>query len=254
MHLATPYAWIEHLPFALWLMGAARPRTVVELGTHSGNSFFAFCQGAKYHDLDARLWAVDTWRGDAHAGYYGDDVYEDVKAYQRRHYPDNASLVRNTFDDAKTAFEPCSVDLLHIDGLHTYDAVKHDFESWKTTLSENAIVLFHDISVRRGDFGVWRLWQELSEQYATFEFAHCNGLGVLAFGKSIPSPADRLFRLAPEQAANLRSLYGRLGQSVRDWRSQSTMLARELDDIKTSRSWKIADFIARVGHLVVRNH
>ena len=79
-HLVEPHAWIEHLPFALWLMGAARPRTVVELGTHTGNSFFAFCQGSKFHELNARLWSVDTWRGDAHAGYYGDSVYEAVRS------------------------------------------------------------------------------------------------------------------------------------------------------------------------------
>src|ERR1035437_8604092 len=36
--------WLEHGPFAFWLIDAVRPRTFVELGTQSGYSFFAFCQ------------------------------------------------------------------------------------------------------------------------------------------------------------------------------------------------------------------
>ncbi len=54
-------------------MEAAKPQRFVELGTHFGTSYFAFCQAAERLDLDCESWAVDTWQDDEHAGFYGEE-------------------------------------------------------------------------------------------------------------------------------------------------------------------------------------
>ena len=68
-------AWIEHIPFAFWLIEAHRPQTFVELGTHQGASYSAFCQAVDRLGLDMHCFAVDTWKGDEHAGFYDEGVF-----------------------------------------------------------------------------------------------------------------------------------------------------------------------------------
>ena len=180
LSLKSPNPWVGHLPFAYWIMGAIRPNIFVELGTHSGNSYFAFCQSAKELHLPTKCYAVDTWQGDTHAGQYDDTVFNEVKSHNEAHYGKFSNLLRMTFDDSLSKFSDGSVNLLHIDGLHTYEAVKHDFETWLPKLAPNAIVLFHDTEIRDHGFGVWKFWAELQEKYNThLSFPHSKGLGVL---------------------------------------------------------------------------
>src|SRR5262245_66166581 len=71
-HLVEPDAWVAHIPFAFWLVAALRPRRLVEMGTHSGNSYCAFAQAVDRLGLSTACFAIDTWRGDAYSGHYGE--------------------------------------------------------------------------------------------------------------------------------------------------------------------------------------
>ena len=178
--LQAPDAWCGHLPFAAWLIRTLEPITFVELGTHSGNSYFSFCQSVRESNLPSKCFAVDTWQGDEHAGNYNDEVFNQVNAHNQAHYTNFSRLLRMTFDDAASYFSDGSIELLHIDGLHTYEAVKHDFETWLPKLAPGAVVIFHDTNVRERGFGVWKLWEELQARYPNnLEFLHSHGLGVL---------------------------------------------------------------------------
>ncbi len=223
--------WIGHAPFAFWLVAALRPRVIVELGTHGGYSYFAFCQAVQRLNLHARCHAVDTWKGDEHAGFYGEEVYEAVHARNECLYAAFSTLVRCTFDEALPRFDDASIDLLHIDGRHHLMDVRHDFETWWPKLSERAVVLFHDTNMRGGDFGVWRYWAEVSVRHPHFEFLHGHGLGVLGVGRDFPEPVRRLFeaRNDPVARVQIREAYGRLGAAIslqRVFERQATELAR----------------------------
>lgn len=161
-------AWYGHVPFAHWIVGASKPRTLVELGTQNGVSYAAFCEAVVRNGLNTRCYAVDTWLGDDQTGHYGEEVYAYFRIFHDERYGAFSELMRCTFDDALTYMSDASVDLLHIDGLHTYEAVRNDFESWRPKLSDSAIVLFHDTNVRERDYGVWRLWEELHAQPTKF--------------------------------------------------------------------------------------
>lgn len=207
-------SWHEHIPFAFALVAAIQPRVLVELGTYRGDSYCAFCQVVEGLALPTSCYAVDTWQGDDHAGSYGKEVFEELRDYHDARYGRFSQLVRSTFDEARAYFDDGSVDLLHIDGLHTWEAVAHDFDSWKAKLSDRAIVLFHDINVRERDFGVWRLWKDLSERHPGFAFVHGHGLGVLAVGAEAPAEVLALCALPAEQQAEIRSRFAALGSRV----------------------------------------
>lgn len=205
-------AWLEHAPFAFWLVGALRPRTIVELGVHHGFSYFAMCQAVRRLDLDTRCFGIDGWGGDDHTGQYGEEVYQQACGYNRD-YGDISRLIRSDFSDACEMFPDGTIDLLHIDGFHTYEAVRHDFETWLPKLSARGIVLFHDTAEYENGFGVYRLWDELRARYPHFAFEHGHGLGVLGVGRSLPAIASRLFQVSADAAQNrdVQRTYERIG-------------------------------------------
>ena len=207
-------AWLEHGPFALWLGESLKPKKFVELGTHNGFSYFAFCESLKLNASPHEAFAIDTWQGDEHAGFYDSDVFSSVNEINSMFFSSFSTLVRSTFQNAVDYFENDSIDLLHIDGLHTYEAVSDDFNTWICKLSETSIVLFHDVNVRERGFGVHKLWAELSKQYPNFAFSHGHGLGVLKVGPK-ETPIDWLFQLDERGVSAFRSYFASLGARIR---------------------------------------
>jgi glycosyltransferase involved in cell wall biosynthesis len=199
----------------MWLTSVLRPRVLVELGTYRGTSFCAFCQAIQTLDLPTRAYAIDTWKGDPHNGTNGPEVLAELRAYHDPRYGSFSTLLETTFDDAAGQFADKEIDLLHIDGYHRYDVVRHDFETWRPKVSDRGIVLFHDISEHKADFGVFQLWEEVAVQYPSFTFRHEHGLGVLAIGKDIPHELGLLLSIGAEDAEGVRTLFGELGRRVR---------------------------------------
>jgi hypothetical protein len=204
--------WVDHMPFGYDLVAALKPKLLVELGTHKGLSFFTFCQAMKEQGVDGTCYGVDTFEGDSHTDKYDESVFNAVQGHARQNYHGIAYLMRMLFNEALAHFSEESVDLLHIDGLHTYEAVSEDFRNWYPKVKPGGVVLFHDVMARIQDFGCWKFWEETAPQHETFTFHHGFGLGVLRKPGGDRSNDAELLKLlfdtsSPEASARLRAFY-----------------------------------------------
>ena len=201
--------WAGHRAFAYDYVRNERPSCIVELGSYYGCSAFAFLQAMKDGGIAGSFYAVDTWEGDSFTkNDYREDIYGQYKEIQDTCFSDwdfsfekdssdkelqkgdtvsdkGAHMLRMTFDEAVRLFEDDSIDLLHIDGSHLYEDVKHDFLTWKNKVKKDGVIFFHDISeeeVFGKVMGSHVFWKELVSQYPlTLEFPFSLGLGVLCF-------------------------------------------------------------------------
>ena len=184
----APSSWWEHVPIAHWMVEKIKPAIIVELGSHYGVSLFSFCEAAEKYSPRTYIYAVDSWNGDEQAGYYDNKVYNQVKEYREANHKQRCALIRETFEEASALFESNTVDLIHIDGLHTYEAVRKDYETWAPKLKQGGTLLFHDCSVREGNFGVWKLWEEVKSnpEYYCLELTNGYGLGIATKTNRLP--------------------------------------------------------------------
>jgi hypothetical protein len=248
-HYYETKAWVTHAPFAFWLVDVLRPRSIVELGTHYGFSCFVFAEAVRRLGLDSTITALDSWAGDDQAGAYGENVYESVVATVEQEYPDTVRLLRGYFEESRPQIEDDSVDLLHIDGRHGYEDVLADYTSWRSTVRQGGIILFHDIAEHQPGFGVFQLWEELRAQHPTFEFEHGHGLGVLAVGEVRAEPLVALFNADATTSARVRAEYERLGAAVAH-QADLELTANELDSVLASRSWRVTKPLRDVAWMV----
>lgn len=182
------------------LVRAKRPETVLEIGTYRGGSLWAWCRVAS---PDALIVSVDL-PGGAFGGGYDEAEVDRLRAHARpsqtlhliradSHAPETLAEVRRLLGDRQ-------VDFAFIDGDHTYDGVKRDFEMYGPLVSD--LIAFHDTLPHNADSGcqVDRLWRELAENQTTasVEFADRSdtkwdgvwgGIGVLVGGSAAPSPS-----------------------------------------------------------------
>lgn len=188
LYLSDVSSWHGHVPFAFWLTQVLRPRSFVELGVHAGDSYMAFLQGIKESGETCSAQGIDTFEGDEHSGSYNPDMYQMVSTVHDHIYGNFSTLIKSRFEDHVNAYSSGQIDLLHIDGCHTYEAVDRDFNMWLPKMSRRGVMILHDIDVTNVmGFGVFRKWDELNLRYPHFEFFHSNGLGMLLVGPE-PEP------------------------------------------------------------------
>jgi Methyltransferase domain len=202
-------AWTDHLAFAYDLVAEMKPRLLVELGVDRGESYFTFCQSAAENQTGTRCFGIDTWQGDQHAGGYDETTFTQVSAHNRENYEAFSTLIRSDFDEAREGFADGTIDLLHLDGLHTEEAVRHDVEAWLPKIQPGGILLLHDVGVQAKGFGVWKIWEELKESGRFWTFHDGPGLGVWQKPPALELPVflEQLLAQPNERNAALAKYY-----------------------------------------------
>lgn len=127
--------------FARQLPGNA---TAVEIGSYIGASSVMIAKGLK---ANSKLYCIDTWENDAMTEGNWDSFAvfgKNTKSVENRIIP-----IRSTSVEAvsKVAEE---IDLLFIDGDHSYEGVKADFDGWFGKLKSGGIIVMHDIGWAEG--------------------------------------------------------------------------------------------------------
>lgn len=221
-------AWTPHIHFAYDLVAILKPAILVELGVDRGESYFAFCQAALEHKTGTHCFGIDTWRGDQHAGGYDETTFAQVSEHNGRNYESFSTLLRSSFDQAVARFDANTIDVLHLDGLHTEAAVRHDLDSWLPKLRPGGILLLHDVRLRNKGFGVWKVWDDLKAKGRSWSFHDGPGLGVWQKppGNPLPGFLERLLTPPGKSNATLASYYTERGNALQEkiaehWRDGS---------------------------------
>jgi hypothetical protein len=249
------WPWRGHSLFAYHYIRNIAPKNVVELGTHKGSSLFSFAQAAKDAQLPVKISAIDSWEGDEQAGFYDEVVFDEVNAIKQQYYSAvDIRLMKMYFDNALEHFDEKSIDFLHIDGLHTYEAVMHDFEQWFPKLANEFTVLFHDTQVK--EFGVKDVFKKIKEQYPDcfyLEFEHSYGLGLMSTVKNFTSlfsdPLQQQLMVREFESRSLQEIFDAFQTALQPMLQQQQVLAREIDELK-QQSGELQQDQSQLQHLI----
>lgn len=149
------------------ILQAAAPKRSLEIGTNYGGTLLLLC---RLSPPDAKIISVDLPSGRFGGGY------PRRKALLFRRFPKSTQrlhLIRADSHSPKTKEQVLRIlggeplDYLFLDGDHTYDGVKHDFQMYAPIVRSGGMVAFHDIVVHKGgtDCEVSKFWTEIKQRY-----------------------------------------------------------------------------------------
>jgi len=170
----------------LGLLDRRRPQTVIEIGTLSGGTLFALCQVA---EPDAVLVSVDLPGGRFGGGCTPERVEEMKLLFprerQKLHFVRADSHDPATLERVNGLLGGRTVDFLFIDGDHTHEGVRQDFEMYSPLVGSGGLIGFHDILRHhdRSKCKVSEFWEETKDRYRNLEIVTkpdgWGGIGLL---------------------------------------------------------------------------
>jgi cephalosporin hydroxylase len=167
------YQKVPELEPLVKLVRERRPQTVVEIGSLNGGTLFAWCQVAH---PEALIVSIDLPRGMFGGGY----SWRDARRFRKYALPgQELHTLRRDSQDPKTVerveglLAGRSIEFLLIDGDHSYDGVKRDWQLYEPLVAESGLIAFHDILEHEAQplCEVDQLWRELAPLHETVEFS-----------------------------------------------------------------------------------
>ena len=163
---------------------ALDPQVVVEIGTFKGGTLFLWCQVAK-----PRLVVSIDLPGGEYGGGFDQRRARLYREFLAARPGSEMALLRADSHLPATRhalldkLAGAPIDFLYIDGDHSYDGVRADFEDYATLVRPGGLIAFHDIVTRTAGHEVHRLWPEIRGRYRHEELvdnpAGNKGLGLL---------------------------------------------------------------------------
>jgi predicted O-methyltransferase YrrM len=144
---------------------AGKDITILEIGVARGMSTRYFLRGI------ANRHGKGNW-GKAH-------LYSmDIQAYCSGNVNEPNKDIDWTYivGDSKTAEWDKPIDILFIDGDHTYEGAKADFEKYSKFVKPGGIIFMHDVSHHR--YGVKECWAEITLPKVVLNL-NGTGLGIV---------------------------------------------------------------------------
>ena len=132
--------------FALYELAGTLEKNsfALEIGSYIGASSLMIAKGL---NNSSRLFCVDTWQNDAMT----EGNWDSYQVFQEntRSVSTKISALRMT---SELAAEVClnQLDFLFIDGDHSYEGVKMDFDIWFPKLKSGGVIAMHDIEWAEG--------------------------------------------------------------------------------------------------------
>ena len=149
------------------------PKYILEIGTANGGTLFSYCKLARE---DAIIISVDLPKG-LYGGGYPDwkiPIYQAFKKPNQKLYLlREDSHQKEALEKVKEILNGNQLDFLFIDGDHSYEGVKKDFEMYSPLVRKEGIIAFHDINpsmgtVEKSPVGVSILWNEIKNRFGGY--------------------------------------------------------------------------------------
>lgn len=156
-----------------WLLNkvdAIKPKVVLEIGVHRGFSLKVWQEAWK----PKRMIGVDNETNEFIEGMINSRELKANFLIADSHDPLTLGAVQVYLDEDK-------VDFLFIDGDHTYQGVKQDFEIYSPLVRKGGIIAFDDMAITDHPLvDVYKFWDEIKDGYKHDSLhADSNGLGIL---------------------------------------------------------------------------
>jgi cephalosporin hydroxylase len=172
----------EEFKELLELVKKEKPEVVMEIGTMDGGTLYGW---TNISNPELAI-SLDLPEGDFGGGY----PEEKGKLYQEFSEKTSFELVRadshnpDTKREIEEDLDGRKIDFLFIDGDHTYDGVKQDFEMYSELVREGGLIAFHDICNHPNDpnCNVDQFWEEVSEDYESQEIVKDSDQGWAGIG------------------------------------------------------------------------
>jgi predicted O-methyltransferase YrrM len=153
-------------------VGNLRPSRVLEIGTAKGGTLYLWAQAADEH---ATIISIDLPGGPFGGGYPTSRIpfYQSfARSGQRIHLLREDSHSPGARDRVVDLLAHEPLDFLFIDGDHTYNGIRTDFQLFAPLCRPGGLIAFHDICPAPHDpaIQVSRFWSELRDRYPVTEW------------------------------------------------------------------------------------